>query len=54
MEVKVRIKLRVEIKMKMEIKDINRNEDRYMWWIETSGRGNSNTTHMGGIAIAYP
>jgi len=31
----------------------NRNEDRYMWWIETSGRGNPNTTHMGGIAIAY-
>ena len=31
----------------------NRNEDRYIWWIETAGRGNINTTHMGGIAIAY-
>jgi hypothetical protein len=31
----------------------NRNEDRYVWWIETSGRLNPNTEHMPGIAIAY-
>ena len=35
----------------------NRNEDQYMWWVETSGRGNENVTpgsnQMPGIAIAY-
>ena len=31
----------------------NRNENRYMWWIETPGRLNSATTHSPGIAIAY-